>query len=267
MRDRRIGSPRSKQRGAIAPSGGRQCRALSIFLGIALGSAGLAATTSYQYDALGRLIEVTHHNGNVTTYTLDAAGNRTQVNDLLPQAAPASISVPLTSSTGNYTVSWTAGGTVTSYELYESTSSSFSTQTRVFQGAGTSASLSGHGSGTYYYRVRGCSGSACTAYRTGGNAIVVTLPPPAPTGLQKNQNSSCSWSASWNASSGATSYTIRDWSGNFQYSVPAPTPPTQPSTTYSFCGVPGYTGIPDDYRPKWVKACNGSVCSAQSNFP
>jgi YD repeat-containing protein len=236
-------------------------------LSAVLATAGLAATTGYQYDALGRLIEVTHNNGNVTTYTLDAAGNRTKVDDLLSQAAPATISVPLTSSTGNYSVNWTAGGSVSSYELFESPVSSFSSQTRVYQGTGTVASLSGHGAGTYYYRVRGCTDSACTAYRTGGNGVVVNPPPPTPTGLQKNQNSYCSWYASWNASPGATSYTIRDWSGNFQYSVPAPTPPTQPGTAYSFCGAPGYTGDPWDYRPKWVKACVGSTCGAQANFP
>jgi YD repeat-containing protein len=239
----------------------RNGRHIFALIGTALATVSFAATTGYQYDALGRLVQVNHNNGNVTSYTLDAAGNRAQVDELLPQAAPASINVPTTSSTGNYTVSWTVGGTVTSYELYESTSSLFTTQIRVYQGTATSASLSGHGAGTYYYRVRGCTGSACTTYRTGSNGVVVTLAPPAPTGLQSNQNSGCSWAASWNASAGATSYTIRDWSGNFNYSV------STTSTTYSFCDVPGYTGNPSDYRPKWVKACNGSVCSAQSNFP
>jgi YD repeat-containing protein len=85
-------------------------------------------------------------------------------------------------------------------------------------------------------------------------------PPPAPTGLQYNQNSPCSFYAQWNASTGATSYQIRDWSGNFNYSVSAT------NTAYSFCAVPGYTGFTTDYRPKWVKACNAQGC-AQANFP
>ena len=41
----------------------------------------LSATTSYEYDALGRLRVVTHDNRVVTTYTLDPAGNRTRLTD------------------------------------------------------------------------------------------------------------------------------------------------------------------------------------------
>ena len=251
-------------RGVGAPDKRRLGKRALGWLSIALTTVGLAATTGYQYDALGRLIQVTHDNGNVVTYTLDLAGNRTQLEELSPLAAPTNLNVPATNTTGSYSINWSGGGAVSSYELYESTNTSFTPQIRVFQGAGTSASLSGHTNGTYYYRVRGCTGSACTGYRTATNGVVVTLgssAPPAPTGLSSNQNSGCSWYASWNASAGATSYTIRDWSGNFNYSV------TTTNTTYSFCGVPGYTGNPSDYRPKWVKACNGSTCSAQSNFP
>jgi YD repeat-containing protein len=254
----------SIKRAFLSRSRARWRRSLLPFGTGLLVATAFAATTTYQYDALGRLIQVNHNNGNVTTYTLDAAGNRVQVDDSLPQSPPGSISFPSTNNTGSYNVWWTTGGTVAGYELYESTSSTFATQTRVYQGTGTSASISGHGAGTYYYRVRGCTGSACTGWRTGAaTGVTVTLPPPPPTNLAKNQNSGCSWAASWTASSGATSYTIRDWSGNFQYSISAPAT----STTYSFCGAPGYTGIPNDYRPKWLKACNGSLCSSQVNFP
>ena len=37
------------------------------------------SSLSYSYDALGRLVEVKEANGAVTTYSYDAAGNRTQV--------------------------------------------------------------------------------------------------------------------------------------------------------------------------------------------
>ncbi len=38
-----------------------------------------AATTTYTYDALGRVIMVVYDNGSTVTYSYDAAGNRTTV--------------------------------------------------------------------------------------------------------------------------------------------------------------------------------------------
>ncbi len=37
-----------------------------------------AGTTSYKYDALGRVIEVDYPDGSIVQYSYDAAGNRTQ---------------------------------------------------------------------------------------------------------------------------------------------------------------------------------------------
>ena len=39
--------------------------------------AAQAGTTSYKYDALGRVIEVDYPDGSIVTYTYDSAGNRT----------------------------------------------------------------------------------------------------------------------------------------------------------------------------------------------
>lgn len=53
--------------------------ALIVIAGLTLvaGSA-VAGTTTYKYDALGRVIEVDYPDGSIVQYTYDAAGNRTR---------------------------------------------------------------------------------------------------------------------------------------------------------------------------------------------
>jgi len=51
--------------------------------------AATADATTYQYDALGRLVKVIYENGATTTYAYDANNNRTQVTtELAPPSPP-----------------------------------------------------------------------------------------------------------------------------------------------------------------------------------
>ena len=103
--------------------------ALGLVVSLMLTGAAMAATVSYEYDALGRLTRVGYSDGKRVIYRLDAAGNRTQVTSGTPAGVPATITVPSSSTSGSYTISWgAASGTVTAYQLYESTNSSFSGQ-------------------------------------------------------------------------------------------------------------------------------------------
>ena len=101
--------------------------ALAILLGMtAVGNLSYSATTTYQYDALGRLVTVTQGTA-ATTYTLDPAGNRAtkQVSSVTP--TPIAYQPTGTSSgtvlehKGSVVLTATAGtgsttGTVTFYD-------------------------------------------------------------------------------------------------------------------------------------------------------
>jgi hypothetical protein len=173
-------------------------------------------TTTYTYDSLGRLRSVTVSGSqtSVQTYNYDAAGNRTGTVAGIVPSVPPSISVPSSSITGSYTISWGAStGSVTAYELYQATNASFSGASKVYSGATASAALTGRGNGTYYYRVRACNTTvACSGYATGGNSIVVTLPPSAPASISVPSGSiTGGYTISWGTSTGnVTAYELQE---------------------------------------------------------
>lgn len=134
-----------------------------------------AATASYKYDALGRLTQVEYDTGKVAIYYYDAAGNRSRVVTGTKTGVPSSITVPASSITGNYTISWgSATGAVTAYHLFQATNTSFSGETLLYTGSALSFDILGRLSGTYYYRVRSCIDVICSVTRAGANGIVVT---------------------------------------------------------------------------------------------
>jgi len=59
---------------------GKSVVAIALVAGalLGLGTAALAGTTTYKYDALGRVVEVDYPDGSIVFYSYDAAGNRTQ---------------------------------------------------------------------------------------------------------------------------------------------------------------------------------------------
>ncbi len=233
--------------------------ALGMFIGL-FALAG-AATTAYEYDALGRLRRVVHDNGIVTDYALDAAGNRTRVDDLEPvmPSAPPSISVPA-GALGNYTISWSAAsGTVLRYELEESPNAAFVPASQVYSGSALSALITGRPIGTYYYyRVRACGVSGCSAHTAGANPIAVSVLPPAPaapTNLVASYIADCVWRASWSAVVGAANYMLMSTNGTLQV--------VTATETTVVCPI----NNPNANKPKSVQACaTGGSCSERVNF-
>jgi len=165
----------------------------------------------------------------------------------LPPATP-SLSVPSSSSTGSYTVSWSSVAHATSYRLEESVDGGGWTE--VQNSASTSMAFSGRGSGTYGYRVRACNAAGCSAY-SAAQSIVVTLVPSMPASFSVSISPSggnYKYTASWSSSPGATSYEFsgggRSYNGpNTSYQW------NEPQASY------------DPFIEYYVRACNSSGCS------
>lgn len=113
-----------------------------------------------------------------TAYNASAwrtAGNGCTVN--LTCQPPGMLTVPAANSTGRYLVSWTASPTAgVIYELQESTDPTFASAVRsLYAGAFPGWTVAYQAQGTFYYRVRAIKDQfAASAWRTGGNACVVT---------------------------------------------------------------------------------------------
>lgn len=220
--------------------------------------ASWATSTGYEYDALGRLRKIARDDGAETRYEFDGAGNRTRVSDLVAPGAPPSINVPPNNATGNYSIAWGApSGTLTAYELYESTSSTFSAQALVYSGTALTKAISGKSNGSYYYRVRGCNEGLCGEYATGANPVVVAFPPGPPISIAVPVTSSSGdYSIGWGAASSGTvsAYELYEsLSSSFasQTSV-------YNGSNQAWSATSKNTGI-YYYR---VRACNGASCSS-----
>jgi hypothetical protein len=171
---------------------------------------------------------------------------------LLEPATPASINVPTTSS-GSIAVSWSPSATATSYNLVQRLGTgSWST---VYTGAATSSTRTVTASGSYTFEVRACNASGCSAYKL-SSAVTVTIPPAsAPTLTVPANSSDGSYTGSWTAVTGATSYTLQEKMGSGSWA----TIQTSSARSKTFSGKDnGSYG----YR---VQACNTGGCGIWSN--
>lgn len=109
---------------------------------------------------------------------------------------------------GGYSVTWGAKTGASSYQLQEKfNSDSWST---IHNASGTSKSRSGKGSGTWYYRVKACSGSGCSGWSSTKTMTVIRTPSTPATPSGPGTDYTGSYSIGWSAVSGATAYQLQE---------------------------------------------------------
>lgn len=127
-------------------------------------------------------------------------------------ANPGAPAGPGTDYDGAYTISWTAGGGASSYQLQERLNSgSFST---VYNSTGRSTSRSGRSAGSWGYRVRSCNSRWCNPSWSGVRTVSVVLPPAPGAITAPSTIYASSYTASWPAATGATSYKLQRNTGS-----------------------------------------------------
>jgi FtsP/CotA-like multicopper oxidase with cupredoxin domain len=125
-------------------------------------------------------------------------------------AAPASISVPATNTTGSYSVSWAVSGTAgVTYTLEEATDSGFTAGVRqVYVGTALTTTVTVAANGTYFYRVKASKTPMAVSAAVNGQCIV-SLPPTVPvTSSPSGIVTTATPTYTWVESARATSYDI-----------------------------------------------------------
>lgn len=171
----------------------------------------------------------------------------------LPPANPPTLTVPASSNTGAYTVSWTAVATATRYELQERLGSgSWSTLPET---SATTRAISGKTGGSWHYQVRACNTGGCTAFST-VRTVVVSLPPAGtPTLTVPPTGANGAFSVSWTTVSGATGYQLQERQGTGAWATVQDDAATSRSITGKAAGDWSYQ----------VRACNSVGCAAWSS--
>lgn len=133
---------------------------------------------------------------------------------LLPPAAPAAPTVPAANTTGSFSVSWAAQADATHYQLDRRLNGgSWAT---LYDGGNVSFPVSGLISGVYDFRLRACNGSGCSA----DSAISSSGVNLSPSGLSAPAiNGSGSYTVTWAAVAGATSYVLQERFDNGAWST------------------------------------------------
>ncbi|GAP67178.1 hypothetical protein MBSD_n2494 [Mizugakiibacter sediminis] len=181
------------------------------------------------------------------------ASSQVTVSVTIPPSAVPTLSGPSSSSTGSYTLTWTSVSGATYYTLKQGVNGG--ALATVASGAITSWSTSGKGNGSYTYAVWACNAGGCGA-QSSATLTVTVLPPAAPASVTApSYVHGVSYTISWTAVTGATSYDVQKQVGGASIG----------STTATSMSFPA-PSMTQTLR-YGVRACNAAGCSAWTSAP
>lgn len=178
----------------------------------------------------------------------------------LPPASAPSLSGPSSSSSGTFTLSWTAVAGATRYQLNQNINGSL---TAVYNAGGTSWTSSNLGNGSYIYAVYACNVAGCSGSSSNGVTVNVLHVPAAPASVTAPTVATVgvAFGVQWSAVSGATIYNLRQTESG-----------TRNAVTTAYSGSATSTAITldarvDDDFQYAAQACNSAGCSGWTNAP
>jgi len=212
-------------------------------------SVTVTATTSGGYQFFVAAFNASGWNG--------AVNNSALVTVTIPPSSAPSISAPGSNNSGSYTVTWSAVGGGTSYNLQEQVNGGGWTQVQA--NGSTSWGASGKGTATYGYRVQACNAGGCGPWSGTANVAVTRIPatPAAPNYSLSGGGAKHYVYLNWLDVAGATSYDLEETNANDGTFIVY----TGPSTTFS--ELTDITGDSIQYR---LRACNSAGCSGWSDY-
>jgi len=181
-----------------------------------------------------------------------AASSIGTVTVIHPPVAVPTLSLPGTSTTGSYTLSWTAVATATTYGVEQRFNGGIWKE--VQNAAATSQNFASKPYGTYEYRVRACNAAGCGAYSGTATVSVILVPASAPVITVPAGSASGSYTVSWSAIGGAVEYGLEEQINGGGWTQIQ----SEGATQRSFGGRGSATY---GYR---VRACNLAGCSGYS---
>ena len=227
-------------------------------------------STTKVYDDDGTSTTQENLNSNTTYYYwLKACNNAgcsdfSQVSSVVTEeeeqtapAAPSSPTATATSSSSVY-ISWSSVTKATYYQLYQSTSDSSSSATRIYENSEISTIQENLSADTtYYYWLKACNDAGCSEFSQVTSATTEEeeqTAPATPSSPTATANSSSSIEISWSSVEDATYYQLYQSTSNSSLSTTKVYDDDGTSTTQENLNS-------NTTYYYWLKACNDAGCS------